>query len=929
MTTPKEPVCPLCDKRGLLIVPTIYALARSDAGKAPKLQAPFASSLNLPESAHLTLRLPRTSYLYVYDEARNQWTGHTINPQGYLMPFDPHQGTPPVLPNVKFNEVCIRKGDPHASRCIAVKDADAATKLWLGLSDTPWTPRVLKLHADAGYRQAHMRCIDVGAWVKSKGGATQPHVAGLDTLGTLVAEYVPNANASLKTPAQQKALSKQNGDKAKAVWEQGAFGFSVTTFHEQAQGSAIALATWATAQSSPIPPMLVAIDDPAGVAADLNGLAMQRMAEWLELDSVRKWKRATSLAIDALSEAVKNQAVEERRQEEIEAVDKEWGQSSMAGFSMAMANRLQEEIGKVNRRIARGADDIGNDAWAKYRDGKWYTSKSYDEAKRKADDATFNAALAAFDKQTITPLSSAWLSLTQSAPFKAHFTHNHDPHNINSGKDYLKLALLCVKDACGRSDVRKALQPLLAADPADRDNIWARALILDQDKAIAKLAEATELENEREVPWREMGEKLNEAFKEVIGHGIQTHGHFHGMLEDVAKYVYQISGPIASTLGKAMDAGLAWGLMKLPEKRLLSVLSWMSQEGLKGKRLVFVSSDLTPRQSARQLAGIMAEIADAPRNGLQSAIRGIVNDADRSQPYMGEDTGTPSKFRFVALIDEDVARQLHGMQSSALRAERAGVIQQAIALGGDITPEQMDVVVRNAVKNVTNSEFRLGLAGLLFAGWGLAANWGKDVIHGGAASRSKYAISASGALGTMTEMVGLAGKGTKWGAKALDRPIQTMILQAETRAELVAGVGKIMGAAAGIVLGLWELGEGWHERKENPSLGALHMASGFASAAIGSAILFGWLTAGVGFVLFIAVAVITYIASFFADDKFQAWLRKCYYGTNEPVERYQNLLEQQAMLDTITGQTNPEESLYKKTFDKLSVTQSGFVGTKL
>ncbi|WP_343124361.1 toxin VasX [Xanthomonas oryzae] len=46
-------------------------------------------------------------------------------------------------------------------RCITVKDAARATKVWLGFSDVTWTAAVLQKHADAAYRQAHMRCLDI------------------------------------------------------------------------------------------------------------------------------------------------------------------------------------------------------------------------------------------------------------------------------------------------------------------------------------------------------------------------------------------------------------------------------------------------------------------------------------------------------------------------------------------------------------------------------------------------------------------------------------------------------------------------------------------------------------------------------------------------------------------------------------------------
>ncbi len=54
---------------------------------------------------------------------------------------------------------------------------------------------------------------------------------------------------------------------------------------------------------------MVALEDPAGVAMEINGLALQLSAEFCE-EPERKWKHETALTIAALKEAVMHGAVE-------------------------------------------------------------------------------------------------------------------------------------------------------------------------------------------------------------------------------------------------------------------------------------------------------------------------------------------------------------------------------------------------------------------------------------------------------------------------------------------------------------------------------------------------------------------------------------------------------------------------------------------
>ncbi|RBL58164.1 hypothetical protein BRN25_23115, partial [Xanthomonas oryzae pv. oryzae] len=89
-------------------------------------------------------------------------------------------------------------------RCITVKDAARATKVWLGFSDVTWKAAVLQKHADAAYRQAHMRCLDIAQW---RAGGQLQHVSDFAELASRVAEYATTPEPLLaQTQAYVKTL---------------------------------------------------------------------------------------------------------------------------------------------------------------------------------------------------------------------------------------------------------------------------------------------------------------------------------------------------------------------------------------------------------------------------------------------------------------------------------------------------------------------------------------------------------------------------------------------------------------------------------------------------------------------------------------------------------------------------------------------------
>ncbi|RBF22615.1 hypothetical protein BRM26_18340, partial [Xanthomonas oryzae pv. oryzae] len=202
--------CQFCNKQGLPILPLRYAVARKGMGDAPAVTAPFVvaekeqkkEDFSLPDDiASYTLRLLREGYLYVYDELRKEWSAYVVTSGGYLFAFDPHGKAPPGgWGKVEFT--CSRAGDAFIARCITVKDAARATKVWLGFSDVTWTAAVLQKHADAAYRQAHMRCLDIAQW---RAGGQLQHASDFAELASRVAEYATTPEQLL---AQTRAYVK-------------------------------------------------------------------------------------------------------------------------------------------------------------------------------------------------------------------------------------------------------------------------------------------------------------------------------------------------------------------------------------------------------------------------------------------------------------------------------------------------------------------------------------------------------------------------------------------------------------------------------------------------------------------------------------------------------------------------------------------------
>ena len=219
MTEPLAKHCPFCEKQGLPILPLRPAVARRDLeGLGPAaldLPTTLGSGLvdiALPaDSAKYTGRLLRPGYLYTFNELRGEWTAYLVTGYGYLYEFDVEDITPPDADRIEFS--CFRTGEEYIARCITIPDAANAGAVWLGFSDTAWTPAVLEEHRNEAHRQRHMTRVDVGQWVSGK--TNQPNTAPFDQLTRVVNEFAAPTTDNPhggQVIGETRVMDKQSGE---------------------------------------------------------------------------------------------------------------------------------------------------------------------------------------------------------------------------------------------------------------------------------------------------------------------------------------------------------------------------------------------------------------------------------------------------------------------------------------------------------------------------------------------------------------------------------------------------------------------------------------------------------------------------------------------------------------------------------------------
>lgn len=818
--------CEVCAVVGLPILPLRYALAWSgddvpNNKRAPRLESPFSASVypSLDTAhAHYTLRLLRGGYLYVYDEARFEWSAYEVSPGGTLFAFDIDEG--PGLGEKPASVKCMRDAPPSLGRCIQVKDADKAGKLWMAHSDTRWTSAVKATHADAAYRAKHMRCIDVGAWFRSDGTQSQPHLSALKEVFARVGEYALEAAAALYhseegAEGESTTLGVDHMRPVNVVAEP-AFMFSPYDFAALPRDDfrGIVLEARPDIPLSTLPYAMVALGDPVGITAEVAALMDDRLEGFMAVPE-RVRPMAVSAAIMQMRDAVGHQAVLKAASTTHPAGHREY-----EVVRRTADGTFDPEGGAIY--TAQQLKDIRENAWEDSG-----CSARYDEAARRAWQDANDAELKELSDGVIEPLALAHVALLESAELDMHLQCNHDPKDVQSGAGYMAAVLSCIADTQDKPSHADLYARWMDGSPQQRNNLLLRAFALNQDHLAAEIVEAVDAAGKvkwERLPWSYLFGLYNGAL-DASGNGTASL---------VAILIKKTLGPAAGMLSRASDAPV----------KLYALVAW----GMAG---------------------------NVPLEKVE--LKGKTSGAIVREVMLALEKASGQRPRYQAVHAEIRRLKVLGLNTAQMSTDAAfiGVQKDSTLVSGEHYRAQRAGFISNKLGNwqsVMDSDLRAGLAGSVLSAvalYGLYKDATSSMSHEREESWMRVLGSTVSLIGGAVEMVG----------KKLERIglANPRFARFSVVGEFVAKVGSRVAAAGGFLLALLDLVRGYKElRRKNFKMMGLYWASSIAGAGLAFSVLVASLLWGS---IFLVIAFLVAIAMMvWGDGMHHAWLDRCWWG---------------------------------------------------
>ncbi|MCL1825995.1 MAG: hypothetical protein FWG26_08700 [Betaproteobacteria bacterium] len=513
--------CGLCNRKGGLILLTLYGLASRDSN-APEVSGDFkvtkdgAAGVPLDEDTLYTQRFPGAGFVYVYDEEnvdifgkKAPWQGYASNELGFLTPFPIPMPSGYVHPAATAAGGCAVPCDPWAhemqARCISVVKPDKPRAIWIGFSRTQWTPAVLKENEKESVRARHMREFDLGKWW---GSGRHEHACSLEECDKHITEMaggIKRGSFDFSHTPLAMAVSRVNVEElAKFIGKTPEYPATDTRAGElmkevvKRPGGAQVLQK---AQSTPKESLLraaerllgaenkhkaavVALDDPAGILMDLNvymDVQHQRYVDEILAPGTELGRKiAIADIIGNMKNGVKNDILGRcERQAD--------------GGSLLLRAHTHEHFRRVYGQLRDNPDmleEAAKNRWSKY-------AEKIDEGKIKDSWTIYNNLLEAYDRDHTLPLARAYVKWFNSPLFASHMECSHDPANVESGLAYAAITSRCLGYELkggkqggevqfgGAQDkgpvLEEVILPQLQDCVKDKAKVLARALVLNQD----------------------------------------------------------------------------------------------------------------------------------------------------------------------------------------------------------------------------------------------------------------------------------------------------------------------------------------------------------------------------------------------------------------------------------------------------------------
>lgn len=812
-----SPSCEFCEKKGLPIFPGRFAIAPraaalpSASGKMLPLGSEY-SEIEVGAHAHYTVRMLRSGYLYMYNEALKRWSGWFVTEGGYFMPFEPRQCVDPSY--LKGREPCSREGHREISSCITVSSPKFATDVWLAFSDVEWTPRVLDMHDDAAYRARHMQKLDVKALLQGSLPAGQP-VETLSKLAATVAEYADGGGAR-------------------------AMAFSPVPWQSRAGRAQDVIDAAETL--NPGKGVIVALNDPAGIARDLDAL-MQHQLNSFMLSSDDRHELATHEAITSLERAVRTSAIA-REDEAADALADQM--ATQPDLGMLFAGYRQEKLTRIEQMrtvTEEEARRVAEHAWAKYRE-------KFDEPAMLAWKQGFDARMQAFDAQRIVPLALAHSKWMRGTTLAAVMTCHYDDQDVVSGLAYALNIGMCIGSTQDKAACFDLYADWLNGSPADRRNLVLRALVLNQQRTAEQIDSATQASLDwRSLPFNSIVDAFAKSTDKVL----------KGQPDALGRVlVAPLLGPISKVLGEAVDGKLRPAMVAL---------------GLHTRQAFFTVEVVGGKKAFRAaLIRMLAKNSDRlpSRNQLQRAVAAELRRLEAS----GVNLDGTQKKRFVLMVDPLMA----DLPPGASAQERAHVMAARIRTPDDVEAlrfAQWQQRVRNPLASGTKAAVPYAAALIMSV---LQFNTMIKLMEDRNTAMAHQKVEADVRMcagiaafgGGVAETVGM-------GLKAVEgRMVHASRALGFFRALASAG-GKVAGIGGALVMAYldWDLAQ-TAKAEGQAGLSRAYLASSALGVGATVALFLGW--TGVGLVLIGLVIAVSVLIEFFKDNKVQDWLERCVWG---------------------------------------------------
>ncbi|WP_341887647.1 T6SS effector BTH_I2691 family protein [Variovorax sp. YR752] len=439
--------CRICDnKAGLSILLVRPGAIATDAdfapAEAPRLltHEPSVKALSLPalkKSRHVLRMLRQGGFVYVYytkcpPQLIKSWQAYRVQGSGALVPESQI-----VWADREASFACsVKPTHPNDVRTLCIqlpeKEPGSAGPVWIGFSMN-WWDDTMRAQVQANPAAAGMVCIDSRA---DLGGVSHAFKAEEALIQKHVADF---ALRSMKHGGIKEGINVTQGGTESAT---PFYGASQDKTYRLANGMAAAMRRQAEQHATTRGKAFVlAIPDPVGLAADLNGIRLARDKAFKDatLQSPEAWPTASHATLNALQAAMKTAGMARAESEAYGSTSREqWEQLRgqpyfQVGFAWEPAadgslaadgsrNGRIVEPGNIRRtrRIGQRGERIGESEWHGI-------ANEIDALKRKEWQKTRDTALGK-EAELLSAYELDWLHATKHPAtldyFKRHFDEN-------------------------------------------------------------------------------------------------------------------------------------------------------------------------------------------------------------------------------------------------------------------------------------------------------------------------------------------------------------------------------------------------------------------------------------------------------------------------------------------------------------------------